>query len=150
MDNFDLKKYLVENKLTNASQQTNKDKESLDEIAIPAAAAIAAAAATAAGSNATSPPITSDQLLLLGVIMGIPAVAAIVYNSGVASKIKNWINNFKLDGVIKRLREDPEVIEFIKNKKPGIQNFLKSKLTDKEQKYLKQISWNKITKGEIV
>ena len=37
----------------------------------------------------------------------------------------------------------------LKNKKPGIQNFLKSKLTDKEQKYIKQISWNKITKGEI-
>ena len=30
-------------------------------------------------------------------------------------------------------------VKFIQHKKPGIQNFLKSKLTDKEQKYLKQM-----------
>ena len=130
-------------------------EEELNEIAVPAAAAAAAASAattatTLAAKAATdSSTLTSDQLLLLGVIMGIPAVASIVYNSGVVGKIKDWINNYKLNGVIKRLREDPEVIEFIKSKKPGIQNLLKSKLTDKEQKYLKQISWDKITKGEI-
>ena len=61
----------------------------------------------------------------------------------------NWVKNYKLNRVIDRLRKDPEVLDFIKSKKPGIQNFLKSKLTDKEQKYIKQISWNKITKGEI-
>ena len=41
------------------------------------------------------------------------------------------IKYYKLNRVIDRLRKDPEVLEFIKNKQPGIQNFLKSKLTDK-------------------
>jgi hypothetical protein len=124
-------------------------EEELDESVVAAtAAAIAARSASSSSNNALS-TLTPDQLLLLAVMVGVPSLAAIVYNSGLVDKVKNWINNYKLNGVIKRLREDPEVIEFIKSKKPGIQNFLKSKLTDKEQKYLKRISWNKITKGEI-
>ena len=42
-----------------------------------------------------------------------------------------------------------ESVEFIKTKKPGIQAFLKTKLSPEEHKYIHNISWNKITKGEI-
>jgi hypothetical protein len=128
-------------------------EEDLDEIVTPAtAAAIAAsAAATAARGVSSSGGGESNPwaLLALAVGMSLPVIAVALDQSGLGKKIIDWVKYYKLNRVIDRLRKDPEVLEFIKSKKPGIQNFLKSKLTDKEQKYIKQISWNKITKGEI-
>ena len=129
-------------------------EEDLDEIVTPAtAAAIAASAAATAARGASSSGGGGESnpwaLLALAVGMSLPIIAVALDQSGLGRKIIDWVKYYKLNRVIDRLRKDPEVLEFIKNKQPGIQNFLKSKLTDKEQKYIKQISWNKITKGEI-
>jgi hypothetical protein len=113
---------------------------------IAATAAIIAARGISSGDSGESSPWA---LLTVGVLMALPVAGLAISQSGLGEKVINWIKYYKLNRVIDRLRKDPEVLEFIKNKKPGIQNFLKSKLTDKEQKYIKQISWNKITKGEI-
>jgi hypothetical protein len=123
-------------------------EEDLNESAanIAATAATIAARGIPSGDSGESSPWA---LLTVGVLMALPVAGLAISQSGLGEKVINWIKYYKLNRVIDRLRKDPEVLEFIKNKKPGIQNFLKSKLTDKEQKYIKQISWNKITKGEI-
>ena len=118
--------------------------ESVANIAATAAT-IAARGIPSGGSGESNP----WALLAVGVLMALPVAGLAISQSGLGEKVINWIKYYKLNRVIDRLRKDPEVLEFIKNKQPGIQNFLKSKLTDKEQKYIKQISWNKITKGEI-
>ena len=127
-------------------------EEELDEsAAVTATTAAGSAAVTAARGISSSGGGESNPwaLLTVGVLIALPVVGLAIAQSGLGEKVINWIKYYKLNRVIDRLRKDPEVLEFIKNKKPGIQNFLKSKLTDKEQKYIKQISWNKITKGEI-
>ena len=128
-------------------------EEDLDEIVTPATAASIAASAAANAARGISSSGGGENnpwaLLAVGVLITLPVVGLAIAQSGLGEKVINWIKYYKLNRVIDRLRKDPEVLEFIKNKKPGIQNFLKSKLTDKEQKYIKQISWNKITKGEI-
>jgi hypothetical protein len=123
-------------------------EEDLNESAtnIAATAATIAARGISSGDSGESSPWA---LLTVGVLMALPVAGLAISQSGLGEKVINWIKYYKLNRVIDRLRKDPEVLEFIKNKQPGIQNFLKSKLTDKEQKYIKQISWNKITKGEI-
>ena len=128
------------------------DLPMLEEDLNESAANIAATAATIAArgiSSGDSGESSPWALLTVGVLMALPVAGLAISQSGLGEKVINWIKYYKLNRVIDRLRKDPEVLEFIKNKKPGIQNFLKSKLTDKEQKYIKQISWNKITKGEI-
>jgi hypothetical protein len=128
------------------------DLPMLEEDLNESAANIAATAATIAASGISSGDSGESSpwaLLTVGVLMALPVAGLAISQSGLGEKVINWIKYYKLNRVIDRLRKDPEVLEFIKNKKPGIQNFLKSKLTDKEQKYIKQISWNKITKGEI-
>jgi hypothetical protein len=135
-------------------QNYEKYKKGLYEIVTPAtAASIAASAAANAARGISSSGGGGESnpwaLLALAVGMSLPIIAVALDQSGLGRKIIDWVKYYKLNRVIDRLRKDPEVLEFIKNKKPGIQNFLKSKLTDKEQKYIKQISWNKITKGEI-
>ena len=127
-------------------------EEELDESAIATAAASAAMSAAreiTSGVGENNPWALLAGGVFMALSMSMPAIAFALDNSGLDGKIRKWVNHYKLNRVINRLRKDPEVIEFIKSKKPGIQNFLKSKLTDKEQKYIKQISWNKITKGEI-
>jgi len=128
------------------------DLPMLEEDLNESAANIAATAATIAArgiSSGDSGESSPWALLTVGVLLALPVAGLAISQSGLGEKVINWIKYYKLNRVIDRLRKDPEVLEFIKNKKPGIQNFLKSKLTDKEQKYIKQISWNKITKGEI-
>jgi len=126
-------------------------EEDLNESAAAVTAATAAAAAAIAGTGGSSNNVESNPwaLLAVGVLMTLPIAGLAISQSGLGEKVINWIKYYRLNRVIDRLRKDPEVLEFIQSKKPGIQNFLKSKLTDKEQKYIKQISWNKITKGEI-
>jgi hypothetical protein len=132
-------------------QNYEKHKKGLYESAAAVSAATAAAAAAIAGTGGSSNNVESNPwaLLAVGVLMTLPIAGLAISQSGLGEKVINWIKHYRLNRVIDRLRKDPEVLEFIQSKKPGIQNFLKSKLTDKEQKYIKQISWNKITKGEI-
>ena len=131
-------------------QIENLTEENLDEsTAVTAAASAAMIAARGINSDGSGGESNPWALLTVGVLMALPFAGLAIAQSGLGKKVMNWLEKYKLNRVIDRLRKDPEVLEFIKSKKPGIQNFLKSKLTDKEQKYIKQISWNKITKGEI-
>ena len=117
-------------------------EEDLDEIVTPATAASIAASAAANAARGISSSGGGESnpwaLLAVGVLMALPVAGLAIAQSGLGEKVINWIKYYKLNRVIDRLRKDPEVLEFIKNKKPGIQNFLKSKLTDKEQKYIKK------------
>jgi hypothetical protein len=125
-------------------------EEDLSESATAVGVAASAIATASRGMSSSGGGESSPwALLTVGVLMALPIAGLAISQSGLGEKVINWIKYYKLNRVIDRLRKDPEVLEFIKNKQPGIQNFLKSKLTDKEQKYIKQISWNKITKGEI-
>jgi len=128
------------------NEEEMNESASAAAIAASAAAIAANATSTSGGGGGASNPWA---LLTLMVLFSLPVVGIAIEDRGLGDKVRGWINRYKLNRVINRLRKDPEVLEFIKSKKPGIQNFLKSKLTDKEQKYIKQISWNKITKGEI-
>jgi hypothetical protein len=129
------------------------EEEELKEISPITVTHIAASAASTAARGISSSEGGGESnpwvLLAIGVLMTLPVAGLAISQSGLGEKVINWVKYYKLNRVIDRLRKDPEVLEYIKDKKPGIQNFLKSKLTDKEQKYIKQISWNKITKGEI-
>jgi hypothetical protein len=121
------------------------------EIGAPNVAALAAAQA-AAQSVGTAGQETSNPwpFLALAVITAAsPWVIPMLSDVRPVQYIRDWVKRYKLNRVIDRLRKDPEVLEFIKTKKPGIQNFLKTKLSPEEQKYITNISWNKITKGEI-
>ena len=124
----------------------------LEEIGVPpvfqqVAAQVAAQSMGTAGQETSNP----WPFLALAVITAAsPWIIPMLSDVRPIEYARDLVNRYKLNRVIDRLRKDPEVLEFIKSKKPGIQNFLKTKLTPEEQKYVNKISWNKITKGEIM
>ena len=70
----------------------------------------------------------------------------------VIQKIKDWWKSRKdtsaIEGIVKRLNKDPEVIEFVKNKKTtGWKELLKKKLTGNEVQYINKVYRTHI-KGE--
>jgi hypothetical protein len=138
-----------EEAFSNLKQNYEKYKSINESAAATVAAAAAASMASRGISSGGGGESNPWALLAFGVLMVLPIAGLAISHSRLGEKVLDWVKYYKLNRVIDRLRKDPEVLEFIKNKKPGIQNFLKTKLTDKEQKYIKQISWGKITKGEV-
>ena len=123
----------------------------LEEIVVPNVAAQVAAQAAAQNISAAGQETPSPwPFLALAVITAAaPWVIPMLSDVRPVEYVRDWVRRYKLNRVIDRLRKDPEVLEFIKTKKPGIQAFLKTKLSPEEHKYIHNISWNKITKGEI-
>lgn len=127
--------------------------ESLDENAAIAAATAAGIAARSIGHHGGEVPSNPWALLAVGVALSIPLIGIALAGTDTGEKIISWWEKKKLDHnlnrIVTKLRNDPEVLEFIKSKKPGIQSLLKSKLDPEDQKYVKNLSWNVVTKGEI-
>ncbi len=62
-------------------------------------------------------------------------------------KIKNIIKDRKIKSIVKKLKDDPELIKAAQEKTPGWQNMLMNKLDPKDQKYIKSIYRRHITES---
>ncbi len=92
--------------------------------------------------------IFQDEDFIRALIKGIGYVTPIAFGLGamgiesLVHKFKDWKKDIKLKKIIKRLSNDPEVVEFSKSKKPpkgGWSIFIDSKLNDDEKEYFGKV-----------
>jgi ABC-type long-subunit fatty acid transport system fused permease/ATPase subunit len=61
-------------------------------------------------------------------------------------KIQDWFKERKLISIAKRLKNDPEVVEFVKNPRmKGWQEMIKTKLSPEEIEYVKRLNRSHFT-----
>ena len=119
-NNFNLKKFLVENKLTTNSKVLNE----------------------AIGSSWLLYTLLGWILIRVIDIAGTPADVAFGKGSrsrSLIDKFKIILNNRKVKTIVDKLKTDPEVIDYVKTRKPGWRKMLANKLDEKDKKLLYRI-----------
>lgn len=106
-------------------------------------------------ANDAGPLVMSatEQLIAVGALvasLGVTGWLALAKELNPITAIKKWFGaykqNKKLEPIIARLKQDPEVMKYVKNKNlAGIQKVIASKLSDDEKQYIKILTRDKLT-----
>jgi hypothetical protein len=150
MSDFDYKKYLAEGGIEAKLQENSIDEGTFDDIG-KGIGNVASGVGKGLGSIISG--VGSLGVMILGVLTAVVVVIAVglaVVGRAIFSAIQNIglpegmslalvelvvkKRNKTLDAVVKRLKNDPEILEYVENpSKKGLRNVVLSKLTEEEK-----------------
>ena len=150
MSDFDYKRYLAEGGIEAKLQENSIDEGTFDDIG-KGIGNVASGVGKGLGSIISG--VGSLGVMILGVLTAVVVVIAVglaVVGRAIFSAIQNIglpegmsralielvvkKRNKTLDAVVKRLKNDPEILEYVENpSKKGLRNVVLSKLTEEEK-----------------
>jgi hypothetical protein len=150
MSDFDYKKYLAEGGIEAKLQENSIDEGTFDDIG-KGIGNVASGVGKGLGSIISG--VGSLGVMILGVLTAVVVVIAVgltvvgraifgaIQNIGLPEGMSLALvelvvkkRNKTLDAVVKRLKNDPEILEYVENpSKKGLRNVVLSKLTEEEK-----------------